>query len=252
RITTEETVIDTTPQLTPSITTKDSTTADPAIGNNLFPYVVSIGAMVDGYYKHLCVGVIISDESLLSAAHCVKPPKPVHQGKLYVIGGSDRLNGKVNPRFVVVKIEAHPKFQILKGYDIAVVKVSPKIPLNDGRFTSLSYNLTVPSDGFDGSMIGWGRVKVGQVKMLQQIPFQTIGNEKCIGSYRFVYLRNTDFCAVHLNGSQGACDGDSGAPLMDVANERLYGLLSYGRKACQPLKPYAFTRIGMFSDWIEK
>nr|XP_017030686.1 cationic trypsin isoform X2 [Drosophila kikkawai] len=202
---------------------------------NSFPYIVSIGTMVTGYYKHLCVGVIISNEHLLSAAHCVKPPKPVHPGGLYVIGGSERLDGKV-----------------LEGYDIAVVKVSPKFPLNDGRFKSLSFNLKSPPDGFEGSMIGWGRVKVGEVKMLKPLPFRTIGNAKCIQSHRFVFLRNTDFCAVHLKGSQGACDGDSGAPLMDVENERLYGLMSYGRKACQPLMPYAFTRVGMFSDWIKE
>ncbi|KAH8361921.1 hypothetical protein KR200_008408, partial [Drosophila serrata] len=210
-----------------------------------------IGAMVSGYYKHLCVGVIISNKNLLSVAHCIKPPKPVHQGKLHVIGGSDRLNGKVEPRFVV-KIKTHPSFKVLKGYDIAVVEVSPEFPLNDGRFKSLSFNLNPPSDGFEASMVGWGRVKIGEMKVLKQTPFRIIGNQKCIHSHRFVYLRNTDFCAVHLKGSQGACDGDSGAPLMDVEKEQLFGLLSYGRNACQPLMPYAFTRVGIFSDWIEE
>jgi len=39
---------------------------------------------------------------------------------------------------------------------------------------------------------------------------------------------------------------------MNVAKEKLYGLLSYGRKACTPLKPYAFTRINAYSSWIQE
>lgn len=38
---------------------------------------------------------------------------------------------------------------------------------------------------------------------------------------------------------------------MNVAKEQLYGLLSYGKKACQPLKPYAFTRVSLLSQWIK-
>jgi len=39
---------------------------------------------------------------------------------------------------------------------------------------------------------------------------------------------------------------------MDVANERLVGLLSYGKKACTPLQPYAFTRVSDYSKWIQQ
>lgn len=190
-------------QETVTVTTKTTGLTTSPKPKGQFPYVVSIGTNVNGYYQHLCVGVIISKENLLSAAHCVKFAK----GKLYVVGGSDRINDEVKQRFVVVGKVQHPRFKILGGYDIVVLKVSPKFPLDDVRFKAISFEYTLPSSaGLQGSLVGWGRVKIRQRKMMQQLPFRTIDNRVCKRTHGFRYLASTDICAVHLNGPQGACD----------------------------------------------
>ncbi|XP_033164064.1 granzyme M [Drosophila mauritiana] len=215
-----------------------------------YPYIVSIGENLKGYYKHLCVGVILSNEFVLSAAHCLQtnPTK-----ELYVAGGADSLNSRKQTRFFVVERRWHPQFRMLGGNDIAVLRIYPKFPLDDVRFRSINFAGKPQRDsGIQASLVGWGRVGVGKIRKLQEMPFLTMENDECLRSHRFVFLKPLDICAMHLKGPRGPCDGDSGAPLMNVAKEKLYGLLSYGRKACTPLKPYAFTRINAYSSWIQE
>ncbi|KPU79448.1 uncharacterized protein Dana_GF17729, isoform B [Drosophila ananassae] len=85
-------------------TRSDENSIDPIAKRNhnpKFPYIVSIGANSNGYYKHLCMGVIIAKEFVLTAAHCIKRPRGSKPRKLYVAGGSDRLNSFSQTRFFV-------------------------------------------------------------------------------------------------------------------------------------------------------
>nr|XP_017000405.2 trypsin eta [Drosophila takahashii] len=238
-----------------SATTKAMINSKPKI-NDLprYPYVVSIGTNVKGSYKHLCVGVILSNQFVLTAAHCVKPSQALNsKTKMFVAAGDDFVGSRKQTRFFVVRLEWHPQFKPLGGYDIALMKVHPKLPLDGTRFRSINFNdRPQKASGVKVSMVGWGRVSIGRMKKLKELPFETIDNGVCKQKHRFVFLTKVEMCAVHLKGSIGACDGDSGAPLIDVAKGKLYGLLSYGKKACKPLKPYAFTRVSEYSKWIRR
>ncbi|XP_017120509.1 chymotrypsin-2 [Drosophila elegans] len=235
------------PQMSVSTTTKKA-----IVYRSRYPYVVSIGENLKGYYKHLCVGVIISDEFVLTAAHCIKSKK-TPPPRMFVAAGADMLNSQKQTRFFVVEVRWHPKFKLLQGHDIGVLRVFPKFQLDNIRFRSISFTVKPQQEsGIRANLIGWGRVKISMRIGIQEIPFQTIENDVCKRKHRFVFLTGTDICAIHLRGSKGPCDGDSGGPLVSVVKEKLYGLLSYGRKACTPLKPYAFTRVSIYSDWIKK
>ncbi|XP_016961041.1 mite allergen Eur m 3 [Drosophila biarmipes] len=234
-------------------TTKALMKAQSIPNRSRYPYVVSIGTNVKGYYKHLCVGVIISDGFLLTAAHCLKTLPNHKPAPKYVAGGDDFLGSRNQTRFFIVQVEWHPRFRMLGGHDIAVARVYPKFTLDNKRFRSIQFKVKPRKDVDERvTMLGWGRATIGRIKKLQETPYLTMQNWLCKHKYRFVFLTKTDICAMHLRGPKGACDGDSGAPLMDVANERLVGLLSYGRKACTPLQPYAFTRVSEYSKWIQE
>lgn len=57
---------------------------------------------------------------------------------------------------------------------------------------------------------------------------------------------------IHKHIKYLSLQGDSGGPLWSVEEQTIYGILSYGRTPCQTGKPFAFTRLSVYSDWIDK
>lgn len=191
-------------------TRSDENSIDPIAKRNhnpQFPYIVSIGANSNGYYKHLCMGVIIAKEFVLTAAHCIKRPRGSKPRKLYVAGGSDRLNSFSQTRFFVVSILTHPHFKILGGHDIGIVRVFPRFPLDNVRFRAIKFQSKErQGGGLKASLLGWGRVTIKMVKILEDLSFQTMDNEVCFRKHRFRFLTSSEICAMHFNGSRGGCD----------------------------------------------
>ncbi|XP_022213514.1 venom peptide isomerase heavy chain [Drosophila obscura] len=215
-----------------------------------FPYVVSIQENTKGYYKHLCGGAIIDVQFVLTAAHCVTKPTPLEPDQLFVVGGSHTLNSMNETRFRVDRMKIHPDFKLLRGHDIVLLRVKPKFQLDNVRFSIIKYKEIRRGGGINATFLGWGRLKRGEKKDLDLVPFETIKDTECRLTHKFVFLTRSEMCAVHTGIRRGACDGDSGGPLVDGNKHYLYGLLSYGRKACQKGQPYAFTRISMYGNWI--
>ncbi|XP_002017379.2 chymotrypsin-2 [Drosophila persimilis] len=216
-----------------------------------FPYIVSIQGNTQGYYKHLCGGAIIDVQFVLTAAHCVMTPTPLELAQLSVVGGSNTLNSDNETRFAVIGMKIHPGFKILRGHDIVLLRVKTKFQFDNVQFGKINYKVVIRrGGGINATFLGWGRMKQGHKKDLDLVPFQTINDEVCLKNHKFIFLTSSEICAIHTGTTRGACDGDSGGPLVDANKQFLYGLLSYGRKACQMGKPYAFTRISTYGDWI--
>ncbi|XP_064556489.1 mast cell protease 1A isoform X1 [Drosophila montana] len=219
-----------------------------------YPFVASIQMVENGKYKHLCGGVILDNEFVLTAAHCNLKPRQLFAKDLLVGAGSNLLFDTKAQRFQVRSIKKHPEFKPLYGHDILLLQLATPIPIDNIRFAAIDFrNSTSRKDGNLNSMLlGWGRTTPNMPKQLEVVPFRTISDEMCFLKYKFKYLTRSEICAVNTDGPRGACDGDSGGPLVDAMQHTVYGLLSYGRKPCETGKPFAFTRISIYVNWIEE
>lgn len=57
------------------------------------------------------------------------------------------------------------------------------------------------------------------------------------------------FCAGYENGVHDACTGDSGGPFLLYG--RLFGIISWGLKCAEKMKPGVYTYIASVKQWIE-
>ncbi|KAL9889502.1 trypsin [Glossina fuscipes fuscipes] len=215
-------------------------------------FVVSIQSKIPNGFKHLCVGSIIAENVVLTAAHCFIKVKPNEQ--ISVVGGRNYLKmGETTHgrRYKVMKVIKHEHFYPLMGNDVALLKVKPAFRLNSDEFAQIDIEdcLDVP-DHEDALFIGWGQVNATTEKFLELIPFHIIATTECLQN-NFKRITKSDFCARALK-FRGACDGESGGPLVDTTFSRQWGVLSYGKQICSTGSIYVFTRIPSVAAWIRK
>ena len=188
-----------------------------------------MGAYVNDEFVHECTGTIISENVVITTAHCFREDE---ENILYVKAGVLDLEktGSFDRR--VLKVVKHPKFQGPKHYyDVALVildqtfefdaKISPIcLPTEASESADFMNRFTV-------TVQGWGGEKSWQAGgELTQIDLTIRSREICNSRYKNVpehtvkiwfpdLVTSPMFCAdSNLNPTKGTCNGDSGGPSM--------------------------------------
>jgi secreted trypsin-like serine protease len=217
-------------------------------------YPWQVGLFIDGLY--FCGGSIISDEYILTAAHCA-------DGFSFwdvVIGAHEVKNPaeEGHLEFTTRKAFVHPQWDSFNlANDIAILKVD-KITFNKYVSPICLPAQSEVGETFVGDVMtvsGWGRESdssSGIARFLNHVDVPVITNKECNDIYGIV---GAGVVCVSTEGGKGTCNGDSGGPLVMKQAQgtayNQYGVVSFGASlGCEAELPAGFSRVTEYLKFI--
>ncbi|XP_071566010.1 uncharacterized protein [Temnothorax nylanderi] len=242
----------------------------------VFPWHVGIYAKEHaGEYQQICGGALISNNLVVSAAHCFYDEtynRLYRTSKYAVAVGKHYRDWNAREKYAqqssVESIQAGGRYQGARGNfanDIALLKLKTPFELTTlVRPVCIDWDNTYEREqlqvGHAGKVVGWGKdIKGEPTRSLQEIDMPFVPYDQCLSAVPVDfrgYLTSDKFCAGHLNGSS-VCDGDSGGGLCFEKDGIWYlrGVVSVSpenRGSCDYNSYVGFTSIGHFRDWIRE
>ncbi|CAL8396028.1 unnamed protein product [Boreogadus saida] len=200
------------------------------------PYMVLLEREMWKNETKYCDGFLISDEFVVTAAHC--------EARIYyVYVGLHRFINDQTPKGITVRRAIpHEDFNKITRYnDLMLLQLSEKVNFNENV---RPINLASRSDHLPQRCIvsGWGFTSEdnqNSVSELREVNLTLAKDTSCPEPHAFFSL-----------GEIGPSHGDSGGPLV-CEGEVAYGVVLHGKRSCPPYKYKVFTKIPDYLGWIE-
>ncbi|XP_050975394.1 granzyme B-like isoform X2 [Labeo rohita] len=221
------------------------------------PYMVSI--LRDKY--HTCGGMLIREDYVLTAAHCLNRSDFPSRDQFKVVLGAHNINKveRSQQRIPVMKFIRHPKFEQNNkknySYDIMLLKLKKKAKLS--AFVKVmplpKKNEKTPVN-VKCSIAGWGSKdpkEIQRADVMQEVSLKLQENSKCEKMWQYLFNSERMICGVS-DGKHAFCKGDSGSPL--ICKTIPQGIASYtiDNDCTNTTYPQVYVKISYFVPWIKK
>jgi len=203
---------------------------------------------------HFCGGSIISKNSILTAAHCVKR---YTANKIQVRVASNRTSSG-GALYEVHEIVRHEDYtSTMYGIplnDIAILKLRTPIQLSKSAHSIRLFDEGEESSvGISSTISGWGDLEEGgeSPDVLHSVDVPIVSKTECSYAYRYSGgIPWGQICAAYPAGGKDTCQGDSGGPL--VIGGRQAGIVSWGSGCAKKGYPGVYTEIAAYRSWIDR
>ncbi|NXO00514.1 ACRO protein, partial [Rhinopomastus cyanomelas] len=225
-----------------------------------WPWIVSIQDPWRPGTGHICGGSLISDQWVLTAAHCFIHARNITLWR--VVAGTNHLT-KLGPEAQLRRIKrllTHENYSsVTEANDIALVQLNQ--PVKCGYYVQMAclpdHSVRVP-DMTNCYISGWGSTTArssGSVDILQDAHVYLISGQVCNSSYWYAGTIHThNLCAGYPEGGIDTCQGDSGGPLLCQEDNTDYywlvGVTSWGKGCGRAMQPGVYTATQYFYEWI--
>lgn len=213
-----------------------------------------------------CAGVLIADEWVLTASHCIGNHTLIHLDDWTIQLGVTRRNSFTYSGLnVKVKtVIPHPLYntQIAHDNDIALFQLSSRVSFHEHL---LPVCLPPPElkqikPGELCTVIGWGKredknPKATYEPIVNEVQVPVIRRQQCDEWLDNLTVSDGMICAGVEEGGKDACQGDSGGPLLcpyPGENGKWYvgGIVSWGIMCAHPKLPGVYSNVIKYIPWI--
>ncbi|XP_054747372.1 serine protease snake [Anastrepha obliqua] len=234
-----------------------------------YPHMTALGFQrEDNSYDYKCGGSLISENFVITAAHCTnvtgEVPTVARIGDLNLLVDEKNLAPQI---FRIRNIYTHPQYDGTTYYnDIALLQLNASIEFTEFvRPIRLWTRTDLPiATAF---AMGYGATSFAHAptQRLTDFNMTLIANDECNEQLPQLDevprgIIQSQMCAEDLVMHRDTCQGDSGGPLQyNIRGRRrterihyhLIGITSFGL-LCRSPNPGVYTRIFSFLDWIER
>jgi len=243
-------------RIEPRFSDEDKIVGGSYASKNEFPFIISLrqkqsSSWWGSSYRHICGGSIISNNRVLTAAHCTVNFKA---SDLNVAAGQHRTGSDTDDNEQTSDISDAvecPRYStVTLNNDFSVLKLARSFTLND---YVKKIGFSACDDYKPVTVAGWGATSEGgsAATTLKKLTVPVISNSECNKPYNGD-ITDSMICAGKLEGGEDSCQGDSGGPLFQGSgdNAKLVGVVSWGIGCARPNYPGVYARVTKEQSWI--